>query len=232
MAAWEIEYTDEFGEWWDRLDPDEQESVTGYIDMVEEEGPELKRPYADAIHGSRFINMRELRVQHKGRPHRVLYAFGPRRTGVLLIGGDKTGNARWYEELVPRADAIYAQHLREIGMKQEAIMARKFSELRDKMDPERRERAAAWAKAELAKLPLQQLRSAREMTQTRLAELLEMDQGNVSKLEQRTDMYLSTLRSYVEALGGELEIRAVFPEGDVKIDLLNKLSAQEKEPAA
>jgi len=100
------------------------------------------------------------------------------------------------------------------------------------MDPERRERAAAWAKAELAKMPLQQLRNAREMTQTRLAELLEMDQGNVSKLEQRTDMYLSTLRSYVEALGGELEIRAVFPEGDVRIDLLNKLSAQEKEPAA
>ena len=51
---------DEFGEWWDSLDPDEQESVTGYIDMLEEKGPELKRPYADAIHGSRFINMREL----------------------------------------------------------------------------------------------------------------------------------------------------------------------------
>ena len=63
------------------------------------------------------------------------------------------------------------------------------------------------------------------MTQTRLAELLEMDQGNLSQLEQRTDMYLSTLRSYVEAMGGALEIRAVFPEGDVEIDLLNKLSA-------
>jgi Fe-S cluster biogenesis protein NfuA len=63
------------------------------------------------------------------------------------------------------------------------------------------------------------------LSQTRLAELLEMDQGNVSKLEQRTDMVLSTLRSYVEAMGGTLEIRAVFPEGDVKIHLLNKLSA-------
>lgn len=67
--------------------------------------------------------------------------------------------------------------------------------------------------------------TARQMTQTRLAELLEMDQGNISKLEQRTDMYLSTLRSYVEAMGGALEIRAVFPDGDVKIDLLKKLSA-------
>jgi len=74
-------------------------------------------------------------------------------------------------------------------------------------------------------MPLHHLRNARQMTQTRVAELLEMDQGNISKLEQRTDMYLSTLRSYVEAMGGALEIRAVFPDGVVKIDLLNKLSA-------
>jgi predicted transcriptional regulator len=70
-----------------------------------------------------------------------------------------------------------------------------------------------------------QLRNARAMTQTRLAEVLSVDQGRISKLEKRTDMYLSTLRSYVEAMGGSLEIRAVFPEGAVKIDLLNKLSA-------
>jgi transcriptional regulator with XRE-family HTH domain len=93
------------------------------------------------------------------------------------------------------------------------------------MSPERRARVAARVKAELALMPLHQLRQAREMTQARLAEVLEMDQGNISKLEKRTDMYLSTLRSYVEAMGGALEIRAVFPDGDVKIDLLNKLSA-------
>lgn len=111
-------------------------------------------------------------------------------------------------------------------------MARNFNELRAKMSPESQARVAARVKEEMAKMPLQHLRNAREMTQTRLAELLEMDQGNVSKLEQRTDMYLSTLRSYVEALGGELEIRAVFPEGDVKIDLLKKLSAEANDPAA
>jgi DNA-binding XRE family transcriptional regulator len=104
-------------------------------------------------------------------------------------------------------------------------MTRNFRELEAKMSPERRERVAARVKEELALMPLQQIRNARRMTQTRLAELLEMDQGNISKLEQRTDMYLSTLRSYVEAMGGALEIRAVFPDGDVKIDLLNKLSA-------
>ena len=104
-------------------------------------------------------------------------------------------------------------------------MARSFEELRAKMSPERRARNEARAKAELAKMPLYQLRNAREMTQARLAEVLEMDQGNISKLEKRTDMYLSTLRSYIEAMGGVLEIRAVFPDGAVKIDLLNKLSA-------
>lgn len=104
-------------------------------------------------------------------------------------------------------------------------MARKWSEIETKMGPERVAAARVRALKIIEEMPLQQLRNAREMTQTRLAELLEMDQGNISKLEKRTDMYLSTLRSYVEAMGGTLEIRAVFPDGDVKIDLLNKLSA-------
>lgn len=82
--------------------------------ISQEAGPALTRPYADTIDGSKYRNMRELRIQHQRRPYRVLYAFDPRRTGVLLIGGDKTGNKRWYEEFVPRADVIYAQRLREI----------------------------------------------------------------------------------------------------------------------
>jgi predicted XRE-type DNA-binding protein len=102
-------------------------------------------------------------------------------------------------------------------------MARNFDELRAKMPLESQARVAARVKKELAMMPLHQLRQAREMTQTRLAEVLEMDQGNISKLEKRADMYLSTLRSYVEAMGGSLEIRAVFPDGAVKIDLLNHL---------
>jgi transcriptional regulator with XRE-family HTH domain len=105
-------------------------------------------------------------------------------------------------------------------------MARNFRELESKMTPEARERVATKAAQLIAGLPLQQVRNARQMTQTRLAELLEMDQGNISRLEQRTDMYISTLRSYIEAMGGVLEIRALFPDGEVSIDLLNKLSAQ------
>jgi DNA-binding XRE family transcriptional regulator len=104
-------------------------------------------------------------------------------------------------------------------------MARNFRELKAKMSPEAQADVDAWVQHEIGQMPLQQVRNARQMTQTRLAELLEMDQGNISKLEQRTDMYLSTLRSYIEAMGGVLEIRAHFPDGDVRIDLMNKLSA-------
>ena len=84
---WEVEYTDQFGDWWQELTERDQDAVTV---------------------------MRELRAQSAGRPLRVLYAFDPRRTSILLIGGDKTGNDRFYEEYVPRADDLYDEHLREL----------------------------------------------------------------------------------------------------------------------
>jgi hypothetical protein len=59
--------------------------------------------------------MRELRIQHAGRPYRVLYAFDPRRAAILLIGGDKTGDKRWYEVHVPLADRLYEEHLNELA---------------------------------------------------------------------------------------------------------------------
>jgi hypothetical protein len=113
-VSWEIEFVEEFEEWWHTLTEAEQESIDFGVRLLEEYGPNLKRPMADHIRGSRYGNMRELICQHEGRPYRVLYAFDPRRVGVLLIGGDKTGNPRWYDEYVPKADAIYKQHLLEI----------------------------------------------------------------------------------------------------------------------
>ena len=77
-------------------------------------GPALGRPHADTVRGSEYANMKELRVQIAGRPIRIFYAFDPRRTGILLIGGDKTGDKLFYDRMVPQADALYAQHLYEI----------------------------------------------------------------------------------------------------------------------
>lgn len=96
-------------------------------------------------------------------------------------------------------------------------MAKKFSELRNKMSPGRRARVEARVQAALKEMPLHELRRARDLTQTTLAKAMGTTQGEVSKIEQRTDVYLSTLRSYLEAMGGELEIVARFPDGAVRI---------------
>lgn len=109
--AWDVEYTDEFESWWNGLTEDEQESVASTVELLERLGPDLPFPHSSGISGSRHSHMRELRIQHRGRPYRVLYAFDPRRTAILLIGGDKTGNDRWYREFVPIADRLYDEHL-------------------------------------------------------------------------------------------------------------------------
>src|ERR1041385_6838525 len=112
--AWEVEFSDEFGEWWDSLTAAEQKSVDFSVSLLQEAGPTLRMPHSSGIAMSRHAHMRELRIQHEGRPYRVLYGFDPRRTALLLIGGDKTGNNRWYEERVPLPDPIYARPLREL----------------------------------------------------------------------------------------------------------------------
>lgn len=96
-------------------------------------------------------------------------------------------------------------------------MANKFSDLRAKMNPEARERAELMAHTMLAEMPLNELRQARGLSQKMLAEVLHVQQPSIAKIEKRTDMYLSTLRSHIEAMGGELDIVARFPDGAVKI---------------
>jgi DNA-binding transcriptional regulator YiaG len=96
-------------------------------------------------------------------------------------------------------------------------MARKFSELRSKMSPDARARVDARVITALAQLPLLELRKARNLSQEKLAQALETTQGEISKIEHRTDLYLSTLRNYIEAMGGELDIIARFKDGAVRI---------------
>lgn len=108
---WEVEFTEEFAHWWGALSEDEQVDVNAKVVLLQKIGPSLPRPHADLIHSSRHPNMKELRIQHSGRPYRVLFAFDPCRCAILLIGGDKTGNDRRYEEFVPRADDLYDRHL-------------------------------------------------------------------------------------------------------------------------
>lgn len=88
--------------------------------LLEERGPGLPFPYSSGVDGSRHSAMRELRVQHQGCPYRVLYVFDPRRVALLLLGGDKTGDDRWYERNVPLADRLYDSYLAEIEEEDDA----------------------------------------------------------------------------------------------------------------
>jgi len=114
IIKWDVEYTDEFGEWWASLPEAEQISVAASVRLLEERGPHLGFPHSSGINGSKHTHMRELRTQHLGRPLRALYAFDPRRNAILLIGGDKTGDNRWYDLHIPQADRLYDEHLTQL----------------------------------------------------------------------------------------------------------------------
>lgn len=114
IVVWDIEYTDEFGEWWESLDDAERMSITASVGLLEQFGPSLGRPHADTLKGSRHPNLKELRTQHQGRPIRTLFAFDPRRCAILLIGGDKTGDRQFYERMIPEADRLYDEHLEQL----------------------------------------------------------------------------------------------------------------------
>lgn len=104
-----MEYTDEFEGWWSEISSDEQERITATVELLEEHGPGLRRPAVGAIESSRHPNMKELIPTTSIR---ILFAFDPRRSAILLLGGDKRGNwDEWYDENVPLADDLYDEHL-------------------------------------------------------------------------------------------------------------------------
>ena len=117
--TWNVEYTDEFGAWWHALSEAEQESIDVSVRLLEAMGPHLPFPHSSGVKGSKHGHMRELRIQHAGRPYRVLYAFDSRRAAILLFGGDKTGKDRWYDINVPLADRLYDEHLKELELELE-----------------------------------------------------------------------------------------------------------------
>ncbi|MEE8059072.1 MAG: type II toxin-antitoxin system RelE/ParE family toxin [Pseudomonadales bacterium] len=112
--SWIINTLEIFDKWFEGLTLAEQEDILVGIYLLEGQGPNLSRPYSDTLEGSRFKNMKELRVQHKGKPYRVLYAFDPKRRGILILGGNKEGDKRWYKKHIPIADKLYQQYLEQL----------------------------------------------------------------------------------------------------------------------
>jgi hypothetical protein len=112
--SWDVESTDEFGEWFGDLGDLDQAAIAATVDRLIGQGPNLRFPHSSGINNSRHSHMRELRIQSGGKPLRVFYAFDPRRSAILLIGGDKTGDDRFYERMIPVADDLYDVYLQEL----------------------------------------------------------------------------------------------------------------------
>ena len=112
---WNVECTHEFRAWWDTLTERQQEDVAASVQLLMEHGPQLQFPHSSGVEGATHTHRRELRVQSGGKPLRIFYAFDPRRTAILLVGGDKTGDDRFYETFIPEADRLYDEYVDELS---------------------------------------------------------------------------------------------------------------------
>ena len=120
--AWIIDTSDEYDEWYENLNDKEKEDVLAAALVLKEKGPSLGRPHADTVNASNYPNMKELRVQHEGKPYRIFFAFDPNRCGILLCGGrkDGAGDKKFYDKEIKKADDIYGKHLKKLKNKKPA----------------------------------------------------------------------------------------------------------------
>ena len=108
---WNIVFDPDFRIWFYQQEQGFQNETFAGLGILAEFGPQLGRPRVDTLEGSSFKNMKELRIQYKGEPWRILFAFDPKRQAILLVGGNKSGNKKWYHENIPIADQRYEKYL-------------------------------------------------------------------------------------------------------------------------
>lgn len=108
---WNLVLLKEFRDWFAGLTVEVKREIVGHMELLKERGPHLGRPYVDTLDDSDFPNMKELRVQVNGDPWRIFFAFDPKRSAIFLAGGNKAGDDRFYQTMIPIADLRFAQHL-------------------------------------------------------------------------------------------------------------------------
>ena len=111
---WDVITTDTFDDWFQHLDAADRTNVLASMILLRDKGPQLARPYADTLEGSNITNLKELRIQSKGKPIRAFFAFDPVRQAVVLCAGDKSGDKRFYKKMIPIAETEYKQHLQTL----------------------------------------------------------------------------------------------------------------------
>ena len=239
---WNIEQTVSFKAWFVVQSEDVRVAILAHLMALAVEGPQLGRPDCDTLKGSRLSNLKELRVQVGGDPYRVLFAFDSERAAVLLVGGNKGGDKRWYTVNIPIAERLFEAWETRLRQRRATAKATRttttevtpspFTGIDDALsisgDPMRKSsfiarqmaRLPAARRAEVDELAQQiidtsrltRLREEMGLTQTQMAELLSVKQASISQIENRSDPRLSTLRRYVRALGGCLEVRVKVPK--------------------
>lgn len=127
LMPYTVLYLDAFAGWLGAQEDNCQERVIAHLDLLQERGPLLGRPYADTLKGSKINNLKELRVQYKTEPIRILFAFDPKQQAVIILGGSKQGDKRWYEDQIPIAEKLFSEHL-EKQRKADEEAARKEKE--------------------------------------------------------------------------------------------------------
>lgn len=109
-----VVFSEVFTKWLDELDDDELQTVLANLKLLQMYGYNLSRPFADTIKGSKIKNLKELRIQHNGKPIRAFFVFDPLRQAIVLCAGDKTGDKRFYQKMIPLAETLYNEHLENL----------------------------------------------------------------------------------------------------------------------
>ncbi|STL18795.1 putative DNA-binding protein [Escherichia coli] len=207
---WTVLFSQRFDDWLNEQEDALQEKVLADLKKLQVYGPELPRPYADTVKGSRYKNMKELRVQFSGRPIRAFYAFDPIRRAIVLCAGDKSNDKRFYEKQVRIAEDEFAAHLNTL----ESKVMRTLDEVIASRSPESQARIKEMADEMILEVGLQMMREELQLSQKQVAEAMGISQPAVTKLEQRgNDLKLATLKRYVEAMGGKLSLDVELPTG-------------------
>jgi DNA-binding Xre family transcriptional regulator len=214
-VPWNIETTADFDQWFNDLSTKEQKRVVAGVEALRREGPRLTRPLVDTLKGSKHPNMKELR---RGSI-RILFAFDPERSAVLLVGGDKRGQLA---AVVQNGNSASGQDVRrtfgaasrkeekeEVGA---TSMPKTYAERAEELlsDPQHRADIERETNAILVANRLAELRQELGISQKALARQLGITQPRVSDLERAENIELLTLQRYVEALGGQLDVRVVL----------------------
>ena len=213
--SWAVEFHDEFVPEFRRLDRQVQDETYAVARMLEQFGPQLGRPRVDTLNGSSHANMKELRFSAAGGEWRLAFAFDPKRRAILLVAGDKSGGSA--KAFLPRAHRQGRRALRPAPrparQRRRIVMTVNLDDMMADLAPARRRKIEDRAAELIAEeMTLRELRKARRLTQVSVARELGISQDGVSRLEQRSDLLLSTLRRTVEAMGGRLSLIARFPD--------------------